>query len=495
MSKRLLAGTWWVLVTPVLAQGQEPAAQAAVAVASTHEAEPPPSTPPSTPPPQPSAPEPPPAVEAEPLRFALPNGLRVVLQPDHTRPRVAITVAYGVGSRDDPAGYQGLAHLTEHAMFEGTAAPGYADFHAWLAAAGVTVSNAITSDDFTTYFEELPSAQLGLGLWLEAMRMGHLLSWLDAPMVERSRAAVLHEVEDNRGGCFGECLRAFQVAALYPEGHPYRLPLELGEDVEVIKLPHVQWFFQEWYGPDNATLAVVGDFEPEAVRARITELFSPLAKRVAPARRVTPKPLTLEGESRLTIKRWSKTPFCSHVWPVAEAASVEEDRALDVLAAHLTRELSRRSLEHEHLQSAHAMYAERELGGEFQLQWYLAEDGDVAVVEREVKAMLEELETRLLTARELGRARDSYKDSMLFRRENLVSRSIQLAQGERPGSYVSFTDMAAQYGAVTADQVREAARRWLPTERLVTLCTEYADNAPRLGKVKRRRFVPARKAP
>jgi zinc protease len=487
MSKRLLAGTLWVLGMPGLAQGQEPAAQAAVTMASTIEAQPPASPPAPEPPPPPG--------EAEPVRFTLQNGLRVVLQPDPARPRVAITVAFGVGSRDEPAGYQGLAHLTEHAMFEGTAAPGHADFHEWLAAAGVTQSNGLTSDDHTVYYEELPSAQLGLGLWLEAMRMGHLLSWLDEAMVGRARAAVLHEVEGNRGGCGSACLRGFQVAALYPEGHPYRLPLELGKDVEVTELAHVQWFFQQWYGPDNATLAVVGDFEPQAAQARIEALFGPIQRTGKAPHRVAPAPVVLEGQHVLTVKRWSKTPVCAQVWPVAASTSRREERALDLLANHLDRALSRLSLDQSALRSADSSFSEGELGGEFQVSWAMEEDADQAQVEAEVQALLRTVRSELLSGRDLARARAPFQRRALFARESLVDRSIELAQSERGGEHFSHAEIAAQYGAVTAEEVRDAARRWLPEDRLVSLCTVYADNAPRLGKVKRRRFVAARKAP
>jgi zinc protease len=495
MSSRIFAGAFCLLALPTLAHAQVSPAPLAVASTSTEVAAPA-RAPSVAVAPEPGTPPAPPSPEAAPLRLQLENGLSVVLQPDHSRQRVALAVHYGVGAADDPPGYRGLAHLTEHCMFEGSASPEHADFFSWLGHAGATASNGVTSRDHTLYYEELPSSQLELGLWLEAMRMGHLLSWLDDAMVARARAAVLHEHEPSTSSCGGECLRTYQARALYPEGHPYRQPMEDSDDIESIQLAHVQWFVQRWYGPDNATLAVVGDFDPLVVRAQVTALFGALQRSRLPAQRPAVPAVALEGEHRLSVRWRRDDATCSHVWPVPATVAHADDRALDVLARHLEHELSDRALDHASLQSADAFYFENDLSGELHLSWFMVEGADPDEVGEEIEKLLGQARSELLSAAQLARAREPLRRAALLGRESLVGRSAQLASTARDAKeQLSRTQLAAEYSQVTAAQVRDVARRFMPADRRVSMCVTHSDGAPRLGKLKRHRFTPASNKP
>jgi zinc protease len=430
-----------------------------------------------------------PVASTPPLRFQLENGLRVVLAPRSDRRRVAVAIAYHVGERDDPPGYRGLAHLTEHVMFEGMASHSGSSFDEWLARAGATGMNGITDRDYTTYFQELPSAEVKLGLWLEASRMAYLLSWVDATVIERARAAVLHELDERTWPV--SYAEGYELAALYPEGHPYHRPLEEPDDIEAIELPHVQWFFQEAYVPSNATLAVVGDFDPRAARDYIETVFGAIRGGAPAIARAEPPPVELRGRHELSVRWRLLQQACSYTWPVPSGASAQDDRALDVLASHLEHTLDQAALEQDELRVAHAQYGESELSGEFRLAWVMDEHAKQEAIQKQVDALLERARRELLSPAELARARDPLRRASELGRENLTVKARLLArsmpdesEGEQPGEF------RAGYADVTAEQVRAAAQRWLPADRLVAMCAQYRDGAPAAPRV-RRHFKPS----
>jgi predicted Zn-dependent peptidase len=195
-------------------------------------------------------------------RRTLDNGLRVVVAPDRSRPVVAVNLWYGVGSRNEEPGLTGFAHLFEHMMFQGSAhVPKNRHFELVERAGGSL--NASTSFDRTNYFETLPSHHLDLALWLESDRMG----W----MVE----AMTQEKLDNQP--YGDWLERMQ-ALVWPEDHPYRHTI-IGsmEDLDAASLEDVASFFQTFYVPDNAVLTVAGDVSVDHAFDRVTAWFGDIA--------------------------------------------------------------------------------------------------------------------------------------------------------------------------------------------------------------------------
>jgi zinc protease len=417
-------------------------------------------------------------VSAEPVRYRLDNGLTVVLQRDTSRPRVAVAMSYHVGSRDDPEGYRGLAHLTEHMMFEGMAKGTGHSFDSWLGRAGATHMNGTTSRDRTTYYEELPSSEVKLGVWLEAVRMAYLLSWADAALVERARAAVLHEHEGHASS-LSTMLHAHSLATLYPEGHPYHRFDETPDDIEAIQLEHVQWFFQRWYGPDNATLAIVGNFEVATLKDYIASTLGRLKRSGLPHGRAGQAPVTLSGTHRIDMRWRYASQSCVLTWPVPVSASTQDDRALDVLSTHLTQALNERALGHDTLREGNSCYLEGELSGEFRVAWQMEKEADAEKVQREVEALLASARSKLLTSSELVSAREPYRRRWLLSRENLLGRALHLV-GD-----------AGSQAAVDSHEARAAQYADVHAEHVVVMCAAFRDNAPKNGRV-RRRFVAAR---
>jgi len=195
--------------------------------------------------------------------YKLPNGLTVILSVDKATPTVAIDITYHVGSKNEAPGRTGFAHLFEHVMFTGSAHAPYG-MHDKLTGGIGGANNGSTNNDRTNYYETVPSNYLEAELWLEADRMGWLLDSLDIEKLNAQRDVVKNEkrqrVDNQPYGRAGE----INAATIYPKGHPYSWSV-IGSmaDLSAASEGDVKEFFRLYYVPNNATLAVVGDFDPQ----------------------------------------------------------------------------------------------------------------------------------------------------------------------------------------------------------------------------------------
>lgn len=193
----------------------------------------------------------------------LDNGLRVIVQEDHTTPVVSVHVMYHVGSKHERPGRTGFAHLFEHLMFQGSEHVANDAHFKYVQDAGGTL-NGSTWFDRTNYFETLPANELELGLWLEADRMGFFESAITQEKLDNQRDVVKNERRqsyENRP--YGLAMETMLQLA-FPEGHPYRHPtIGFMEDLDAAKLEDVRGFFRTHYTPDNAVLVLVGDLEAD----------------------------------------------------------------------------------------------------------------------------------------------------------------------------------------------------------------------------------------
>lgn len=206
-------------------------------------------------------------------RYALDNGLRVVLARDPDVPVVAVNLWYNVGSRNERAGRTGFAHLFEHMMFQGSAhVPEMAHF-ALIEKAGGSL-NGSTSLDRTNYFETLPAHELELALWLESDRLGWLVPAMTQAKLDNQRAVVKNErrwrVDNQPYGDWDERLQGM----LYPEDHPYHHSV-IGsmEDLDAATLEDVEQFFRTYYAPNNAVLTICGAFDTDIARSMVARYF------------------------------------------------------------------------------------------------------------------------------------------------------------------------------------------------------------------------------
>ncbi|WP_299441024.1 pitrilysin family protein [uncultured Phycicoccus sp.] len=232
-------------------------------------------------------------------RRTLPNGLRVVVSPDHTVPNVTVNIWVGVGSRHEQAGRTGFAHLFEHLMFQGSRAVRSGEHFEALMAEGGRL-NATTWFDRTNYFDTVPTGALELALWLEADRHGHLLDAVTQENLDNQRDVVKEEKRqryDNQP--YGNALTDL-YAAVFPAGHPYHHPtIGSMEDLDAASLEDVHAFYRRYYAPDNTVLTLCGDIEPDAGFALVERYFGDLDARAQAPRPPVPALPPLEAPVRV----------------------------------------------------------------------------------------------------------------------------------------------------------------------------------------------------
>jgi zinc protease len=234
-------------------------------------------------------------------KYTLPNGLTVLLHEDHRLPLVAIDLWYHVGPLNETAGRTGFAHLFEHMMFEGSEHVGEKAHIKYLEGAGATDINGTTSFDRTNYFETLPSNQVETGLWLESDRMGFLLEKLDREKLTNQRDVVRNEKRQGDNSPYRLATQEL-YHQLFPNGHPYYANV-IGShaDIEAARLNDIRDFFHSYYTPNNANLAIAGDFKPAELKALIVKYFGPLPKGPnAPEVHVQTPPITSEKHATVT---------------------------------------------------------------------------------------------------------------------------------------------------------------------------------------------------
>src|SRR5689334_22611587 len=225
-------------------------------------------------------------------KFTLSNGLDVIVSPDHRLPMVAVDLWYHVGPAYEQAGRTGFAHLFEHMMFQCSKHVPCDSHLKLLEAAGASDLNGTTDYDRTNYFETVPANQLELALWLESDRMGYLLDKVDQAALSNQQDVVRNErrqsVENQPYGLADEAL----VQLLYPKGHPYYGNV-IGShaDIQAAKLEDVKNFFKQYYAPNNAGLAIVGDFDPAQTKQLVQKYFGTLKRgpAVPPITAAAPK--------------------------------------------------------------------------------------------------------------------------------------------------------------------------------------------------------------
>jgi zinc protease len=231
-------------------------------------------------------------------KFKLKNGLEVILSEDHRLPLVAVNLWYHVGPANEVAGRTGFAHLFEHMMFEGSKHVGAKAHFKYLEGAGATSMNGTTDFDRTNYFETVPSNQLELALWLESDRMGYLYDTLDAEKLANQRDVVRNERRQSIENAPYGLVEEAQFHELFPKGHPYYASV-MGShaDIEAARLNDLRAFFKQYYTPNNASIAVVGDINKEQAKALVEKYFGSIPEGPAvPEISVKTPPITSRKE-------------------------------------------------------------------------------------------------------------------------------------------------------------------------------------------------------
>ena len=404
----------------------------------------------------------------------LPNGLRVIVNPDHAVPFVAVNLWYDVGSRDEEPRRTGLAHLFEHVMFQGSEHVASGEHFNALQASGAT-GNATTWFDRTNYFEAVPTGALDLALWLEADRMGNLLPALTQENLDTQREVVKEEKRQRYDNApYGDTLDHLLALAFPPE-HPYgHTVIGSMDDLDAASLADAHDFFTTWYSPQNAVLTLVGDVTAHDGVAKARKYFGRLPRRPVPERGgLAPLP-PHEGVPRRATSAPVPADMLYALWRTPSRGSRAADAvdiALTVLGGSETSRLYHRLVRADATCSgAGASAIPLVRGNSLGLAFARALDGqDLTGIEA---ALCEEV-VRLCdegpTEPELQRARAQFEREWLGQCARLEARADLLS-----GHATMFDDPArvnrriVEYSSISADEVRDVTRRWLhPDQRAV----------------------------
>ncbi|GAB3043496.1 M16 family metallopeptidase [Stenotrophomonas tumulicola] len=373
-------------------------------------------------------------------QFTLPNGLRVVVHTDRKAPIVAVNVWYHVGSKDEPAGRTGFAHLFEHLMFQSSENHDGEYFEPFKQV-GATGQNGTTNTDRTNYFENVPTTALDMALWMESDRMGHLLGAIDQAALDEQRGVVQNEKRQGENQPYGQVWTQLN-RALYPKGHPYHHSV-IGSmnDLNAASLDDVKTWFRTWYGPNNAVLVLAGDIDLATAKDKVARYFGNI-----PAGPSMAQP-TVDVAARPADTREVMTDKVPQVriyraWNVAEVGTRDVDQLqllAQVLGGAKSSRLGKR-LEHEEklVDNVSAGAFTSQLGSNFMVMATVKQGVDPAKVEAIIDEEIERLVAEGPSADELARAKTAFRAGFI--------RGI-----ERIGGFGGKADALAECTVYTGD--------------------------------------------
>jgi len=401
--------------------------------------------------------------------FTLANGLRVLMHEDHSSPIVAIDLWYNAGSKFDPKGKTGLAHMFEHMMDEGTLNMPNGEYRRIIQSAGGRY-NASTQNDFARYYTVIPSNQLETVLWLEAERMANLGPTLDSNRFNLEREAVRNEFKQT---ILGDPLQSAAVAtfeALFAGG-AYGPPI-FGHpaDLASATVADLRRFYETYYVPNNAVLVIVGDFNAAQAKAMVQKHLGPIP-RGKPI--VFPKADTpFHGEKRLVVEHPSGTRGLWAAWRGAKSSSPDR-AALLALGSVLGQRLRRVFVEERRV--APVMIGglttnfDLQEVGIFQVGMTPNATASATMFEEVMDSVITSIKTNGVTEAEVRRWVASYRMQMLNDMASVTLIAPSLGDGalnqKNPLAFQALMDRAQR---VTPAQVQAAAKKYLTADRIVT---------------------------
>jgi zinc protease len=403
--------------------------------------------------------------------YKLPNGLTVIMSVDKTTPTVAVDVWYHVGSKNETAGRTGFAHLFEHVMFTGSGHVPYG-LHDKLTEGVGGNNNGSTTNDRTNYYENIPSNYLESALWMESDRMGFLLDTLDIAKLNAQRDIVKNERRqsyDNQP--YGRVSEIFS-AAMYPNGHPYSWPV-IGSmtDLSAASEEDVKAFFRIYYAPNNATLAIVGDFDPVQAKAWVKKYFNDLPQNTAVQRPNVPL-AKLDSSKRLVYEDRVQVPRLYIQWPSVGVKN-EDDVALSVMSSIIsgsrTARLTKALVYDSQIASqVFAFQSGNEDVGEFQVVVIPRPGHTLTELENAVDQVISKFINDGPTVEELQKAKAGLELGFLRGLESNLGKANQLLDGAVfHGDANYFSSDYQKTLAVTAADVKRVAAKYLGGNRIV----------------------------
>jgi zinc protease len=397
-------------------------------------------------------------------RFTLDNGLTVIVHEDRKAPVVALSVWYNVGSKDEPAGSTGFAHLFEHLMFGGSEnAPG--SYLGRMRNLGPSNLNGTTWFDRTNYFQTVPTPALEQAMYLESDRMGYLLGEVGQEVLDLQRGVVQNEKRQGDNQPYG-LFEYAQLEALFPEGHPYRhSTIGSMADLDAASLETVRNWFRDNYGPNNAVVVLSGDIDEATARPLMERYFGPIPRGPVntPAEAdvpTLPAPIVQTMHDRVATTRltrsWAVPGMLSEdAVPLSVAASVLGGLASSRLDNQLVRGEQSAVSVSSSLSDFHRI-------GIFDISVNVKPGEDAAEVGRRLDAILADFIARGPTEEEVARVATRYVSGRVQSLEQVNGKANVLAEGQLyAGDPDHYKKELAAYASVTPAEVTAAMQRWL----------------------------------
>lgn len=407
-------------------------------------------------------------------KYQLANGLTVILHQDYSDPLVHVDVTYHVGSARELAGRSGFAHLFEHMMFQGSQHVADEQHFEVVTEAGGTL-NGTTNTDRTNYFETVPSNQLEKMLWLESDRMGFLLPALTSEKFEVQRETVKNERAqriDNQP--YGRMSERFSQA-MYPVGHPYSWPV-IGwpDDLNRATVDDVKHFFQRWYGPNNATLTIGGDFDEMQTLAWVNKYFGEIPR--GPEVSLEQKALVNLDKTRyISMEDQVHLPLIRIGFPTVYARHPDE-AALDLLANILgggkTSLLYKNLVKDGYAVQANVSHPCQELACQMSI-YALAnpeKGGKLADLEQRILDSINEFEQRGVTDDDLQKVKVQFEADTIYSLQSVSGKVSALAMNQTlSGNPNMIASDLSRYANVTKDDVMRVFKQYIKNKPMVVM--------------------------
>jgi len=399
-------------------------------------------------------------------KYKLANGLTVVLHEDHSAPIITYQTWFKVGSKYEEPSYTGIAHLFEHMMFKGAKRYTGEQFDTVLQANGAT-NNAFTTQDYTGYYENLPSSKVELVMDIESDRMVNLQITPDNLQSEKQvvKEERRFRVDNSPMGVLREALytTAFKV-------HPYSWPV-IGymEDIDHISLEKANEFYHTYYAPNNATLVIAGDFDTSHVKTLINKYYGGISAQIIPNKAIPAEPVQM-GARTASVERDVQSTEFSVAYHTPKAGA-DESYALDLLAQIIgfgpsSRLHQRLVYKDQAALAADASNYTLQDSGLFQIFVSLKPRNTGAKAQKAVFGEIWRTRNVLVTPAELQKAKNQVMKGYVDSLKTVHGKGEALALNETLFSDYErlFTDLD-HYNKITAEQIRQAANKYLGAEK------------------------------